>query len=273
MRSPPFFISLLVLVASILLPVPRRFTDNGSFIRETLRQPWIPSFALVVLLHPFVVTLSVYLTGLRLLHFIASFPIRLFLSRFGLDARSFDGAGFSGLVLSMRLKHSMELVIRIDKVGIDIRTMRRLRKSARDVWGRLRKRVGSSRRSSESAAVSSEQTPVSSTEVTPRPSVDMSQPLNLPSANNSAVSVGSDGAPAGLSKRLQMYARGIRVQLIVQAPGPAGPGQSEQAFWLDKDDEAEETVAEDGPAPSHDAHVLDSETRQMAAKLASRIST
>ncbi|KAJ1939298.1 hypothetical protein EC988_007351, partial [Linderina pennispora] len=257
---------------SILLPVPRRFIDDRSFIRETLRQPWVPELALTVFLHPYVLSLGVYFAGLRILHFLASFPIRLFLARFGLDARSFDGTGFSGLVLSMRVKHSMELVIHIDKVGIDIRTMRRLRRSVRDVWARLRMRIGSSRRTSVSAATSDERTPVPSADVTPRPSVDMSQPPNSSSTSGNTVELSSDGVPNGLSKRLQVYARGIRVQLVVQAPGLIGPSQSEQPFWLDKADEAEEPANKDRPVDRENVHVLDSETRQMAAKLAGRIS-
>ncbi|KAJ2475478.1 hypothetical protein EV174_005263, partial [Coemansia sp. RSA 2320] len=103
------------------------YVGDGSIIRETLAALRVPAFVLRAVLHPACISPVAYYVLLRAIHFLLSIPVRLFLSGFGLNVRSFSGTSFSGLLLTVRVRGTTEVIVRVDEVGIDIRTMRRLR--------------------------------------------------------------------------------------------------------------------------------------------------
>ncbi|KAJ2379437.1 hypothetical protein IW150_000155, partial [Coemansia sp. RSA 2607] len=134
----PFLALVAIFTLSVLLPVPRHYVSDGSVVHGTLSALHIPNFVLRVVLHPVGITPVVYYITLRVIHLMFSIPVRVFLSRFGLDVRSFSGTSFRGLLLTFRIRKSMEINLRVDEVGIDVRTMRRLKIHVRSTWLKFR---------------------------------------------------------------------------------------------------------------------------------------
>ncbi|KAJ2760131.1 hypothetical protein H4S06_001880, partial [Coemansia sp. BCRC 34490] len=290
-----FLLLLGLLVLSLLLPLPRQYLENGSAVYNALEALWIPESVLHFVLHPACVTPLAHLITLRVLHLLLSIPIRMFLSGFGLDVRSFRGTSITGMILSFRLKNKMELVLRIDEIGLNVRTMRRLRIRLRMRWTQL-KRYFQSHHSglpptSDSGA---EGHGASAVPQTPRDSLDSAPPTE---SHSSGANMHSSSTPPHcgssssgvLSKRLQLYARGVHLQLFVM-PGhktKSNDDSAEDSMWFglgDRDDDGDVSVSEDAPQDAansttsasadeqHGKHFLDSKARQSAANLAKRIS-
>ncbi|KAJ2519294.1 Protein SABRE [Coemansia sp. RSA 1939] len=290
-----FLLLLGLLVLSLLLPLPRQYLENGSAIYNALEALWIPESVLHFMLHPACVTPLAHLITLRVLHLLLSIPIRMFLSGFGLDVRSFRGTSITGMILSFRLKNKMELVLRIDEIGLDVRTMRRLRIRLRMRWTQL-KRYFQSHHSglpptSDSGA---EGHGASAAPQTSRDSLDSAPPTESHSSGANMHSSSTpphcgSGSSGVLAKRLQLYARGVHLQLFVM-PGhktKSNDDSAEDSMWFglgDRDDDGGVSVSEDAPQDAansttnasadeqHGKHFLDSKARQSAANLAKRIS-
>ncbi|KAJ1966144.1 Protein SABRE, partial [Dipsacomyces acuminosporus] len=305
----PVVILIGIALLSVLLPLPRRYLVHGSLVHSTLNVLPIPSYLLVLVLHPAAITPVMYFALLRILHLALSFPVRMFFGRFGLDVRGFSGTSFNGLLLSVRIKNSMELTVRVQEVGFDIRMMRRFRKKIFLVVQRLRNRLRSQRAAPSSANIKAQvhrkEAKAEDTYQKAPPSTPNGSKASFQSAetntsehtgrkpkpsNNGRSSSGrssngrsrNDGGSNGLSKRLQIYAHGIQVQLLVVPSQISGqPGNNQ--FWLDAG--SGNGITGGAAATTHPGqpetdrhstpsqHVLDSETRHMAAKLARKIST
>ncbi|KAI8321613.1 hypothetical protein GQ54DRAFT_304637 [Martensiomyces pterosporus] len=297
----PVFLLVVIALFSVLLPVPKRYLDHGSFVHDALDVLPIPSYLLVAALHPASVSPVLYLLLLRALHIVLSFPVRVFFARFGLDVRGFSGTSFSGLFLSVRVRNSMEFIIRVEEVGFDIRTMRRLRKRGSAMLQRLRNRFRSWRAGKSSAGAHVQVSTVKGPEIDDQaglssatngpekvrqnPASDTNTSSNKAekdcsssNSSSSSSSSSSGSGSGGLSKRLQIYARGVHIQLLA-APSQPSDHASGSNFWFDKssdEDIAGRSTSTQSAAPQDqaaDRHVLDRETRQMAAKLARKLST
>ncbi|KAJ1886240.1 hypothetical protein LPJ66_009724, partial [Kickxella alabastrina] len=278
----PFFALVAICTLSVLLPLPKHYAVAPL---HTALSPYTPNFLLTLLLHPALTTPLFYYVLLRLVHFLLSIPVKLFLSRFGLDVRSFSGTSFSGLLLTIKVRGKYEVVVRVDEIGVDVRTMRRLRVRVREAWRRAKARVQGRRREGNEA-----NTAVSDTATLPPPPptplVDSSSAAPVP-----APASGVSGN--GLSKRLQIYARGVHIQLLSTAkPEPTDDGPTPW-FGLPEDEEENKDNAEgDGQAQpqTRKQHrrkqqqqgpetrremgnpVLDTEAQELAGKLAKKIS-
>ncbi|KAJ2045820.1 Protein SABRE, partial [Coemansia sp. S16] len=277
----PLLVLVAISVLSVLLPVPKRYVSDGSIIRETLAALRVPAAILGIVLHPASVTPLVYYLLLRAMHFLLGIPVRLFLSGFGLNVRSFSGTSFSGLLLTVRIRDAVEIIIRIDEVGFDIRTMRRFRMRLRAIWLQLRSRLRARRGAMPVEA------PTDSAPMSPRNSSDSQRSTPEPackSGDSATASNGSNSSSSALSKRIQLYARGVHVQLfVVSSKNPGIKG--EESLWFDvnvADHDNDASAQTDGAATSAKApadgstseeHVLDSEAQEIAAKLAKRLST
>ncbi|KAJ2062466.1 hypothetical protein GGH13_006443, partial [Coemansia sp. S155-1] len=277
----PLLVLVAISVLSVLLPVPKRYVSDGSIIRETLAALRVPAAILGIVLHPASVTPLVYYLLLRAMHFLLGIPVRLFLSGFGLNVRSFSGTSFSGLLLTVRIRDAVEIIIRIDEVGFDIRTMRRFRMRLRAIWLQLRSRLRARRGAMPAEA------PTDSAPMSPRNSSDSQRSTPEPackSGDSATASNGSNSSSSALSKRIQLYARGVHVQLFVVSPkNPEIKG--EESLWFDvnvANHDNDASAQADGAAASAKApadgstseeHVLDSEAQEIAAKLAKRLST
>ncbi|KAJ2352802.1 hypothetical protein GGH92_001052, partial [Coemansia sp. RSA 2673] len=277
----PLLVLVAISVLSVLLPVPKRYVSDGSVIRETLAALRVPAAILGIVLHPATVTPLVYYLLLRAMHFLLGIPVRLFLSGFGLNVRSFSGTSFSGLLLTVRIRDAVEIIIRIDEVGFDIRTMRRFRMRLRAIWLQLRSRLRARRGAMPVEA------PTDSAPMSPRNSSDSQRSTPEPackSGDSATASNGSNSSSSALSKRIQLYARGVHVQLfVVSSKNPGIKG--EESLWFDvnvADHDNDASAQTDGAATSAKApadgstseeHVLDSEAQEIAAKLAKRLST
>ncbi|KAJ2800771.1 hypothetical protein H4S07_005099, partial [Coemansia furcata] len=175
----------------------------------------------------------------------------------------------------------MEVIIRVDEVGVDIRTMRRFRMRLRAIWMQLRNHLRARR------GAAPVDTPTDSAPMSPRPSADSQRSMPEPtckSGDSTTASTGSSSSSA-LSKRIQLYARGVHVQLFAVSPKkPEVKG--EESLWFDvnaTDHDDDETSAQANGAAtatkppadgsSGEEHVLDSEAQEIAAKLAKRLST
>ncbi|KAJ2491884.1 Protein SABRE [Coemansia sp. RSA 2050] len=270
-------------VLSVLLPVSKRYVSDGSIVRETLVALRVPAAILRVVLHPATISPLVYYLLLRIIHFLLSIPVRLFLSGFGLNVRSFSGTSFSGLLLTVRMRDTMETIIRVDEVGFDIRTMRRFRVRLRTLWAHLRGWLRA-RRGAMPVEAAGGSAPMS-----PRHSSDSHRSVPEPAckSGDSTTTSNSNGSSV-LSKRIQLYARGVHVQLF--AVSPKKPEiKGEESLWFDvnasdRDDQtpapangAAATSASTTKPPAEglasEEHVLDSEAQEIAAKLAKRLST
>ncbi|KAJ2812329.1 hypothetical protein GGI24_006689, partial [Coemansia furcata] len=277
----PLLVLVAISVLSLLVPVPKRYVDDGSIIRETLAALRVPATILRVVLHPASVSPLVYYLLLRAIHFLLSIPVRLFLSGFGLNVRSFSGTSFSGLLLTVRIRDAMEVIIRVDEVGVDIRTMRRFRMRLRAIWMQLRSHLRARR------GAAPVDTPTDSAPMSPRPSVDSQRSMPEPTCKSGDSTTASTGSSSSsvLSKRIQLYARGVHVQLFAVSPKkPEVKG--EESLWFDVNatdlDDDETSAQANGAATvtkppadgsSGEEHVLDSEAQEIAAKLAKRLST
>ncbi|KAJ2679525.1 Protein SABRE [Coemansia spiralis] len=301
-----FLVLLGIAILSVLLPLPRQYVDDGSVIHETFVALRIPSSVLRLVLHPVCITPLLHFIALRALHFLLSIPVRMFLSGFGLDIRSFSGTSFTGLLLSFQLKNKMEVILRVDEVGFDIRTMRRLRMRIRSRWIQLKRYFYA--QSSGLPPQSGLDPGQHETNTQPRDSTDSVPPTEplIPGVerDSPAGSNSSYASTSGLSKRLQLYARGVHLQLYVLPSQKAKGDDSDESMWFDldskeeyKEEEEEEETAASNPRssvfakhgsrapadfnsgsdtakkPAGEKQVLDSEAQQVAAKLARNIST
>ncbi|KAJ2720070.1 Protein SABRE, partial [Coemansia sp. Benny D115] len=212
-----------------------------------------------------------------------SLPIRVFLSRFGLDVRSFSGTSLSGILVTIKIRGSMEAIVRIDKVGIDVRTMRRLRVRARALWMSIRSRLYAGSRDTTAAAAAAAggiPAPEERPEV-PRQSTESMPPSIEPLAASPLASGPQSSSP--LSKRLQIYARGLHVQLFVAGADKPEPSDDDP-MWLGIDTKdsiprtSTSTTSTSRPTTADardrrsDDPVLDSEAQELAAKLARKMS-
>ncbi|KAJ1935767.1 hypothetical protein GGF37_005867, partial [Kickxella alabastrina] len=204
----PFFALVAICTLSVLLPLPKHYAVAPL---HTALSPYTPNFLLTLLLHPALTTPLFYYVLLRLVHFLLSIPVKLFLSRFGLDVRSFSGTSFSGLLLTIKVRGKYEVVVRVDEIGVDVRTMRRLRVRVREAWRRAKARMrGRRREGNETNAAVSDTATLPPPPPLPTPLVDSSSAAPVP-----APASGVSGN--GLSKRLQIYARGVHIQLLSTA--------------------------------------------------------
>ncbi|KAJ1767369.1 hypothetical protein LPJ74_005401, partial [Coemansia sp. RSA 1843] len=212
----------------------------------------------------------------------------------------------------------MELVLRIDEVGFDVRTMRRLRIRLRARWTQLKRYFQSQHSSLPSVDRSESEGKVASSipqpPQTPRDSLGFVPPAEAQSPDVEKLgSVSPGGSGGALSKRLQLYARGVHLQVFVM-PGQkpeSSSDDSDDSVWFgldtkDEDSDLPETAAAaaaatttttseetqgftadsakasdssdaDAKNPNTDSqrtkHVLDNEAQQFAANLAKKIST
>ncbi|KAJ2684706.1 Protein SABRE [Coemansia spiralis] len=280
----PLLVLVAIAVLSVLLPVSKRFVSDGSIVRETLAALRVPTAILCVVLHPATISPLVYYLLLRAMHFLLGIPVRLFLSGFGLNVRSFSGTSFSGLLLTVRMRDTMEVIIRVDEVGFDIRTMRRFRVRLRALWMRLRGWLRARR------GVVPVEAAASSAPMSPRHSSDSQRSVPEPACKSGdSAAVSSSSGSSVLSKRIQLYARGVHVQLFAVSPKkPEIKGEESLWFDVNADDQDDQAPAPaDGAAAATSAsattppaegsaseeHVLDSEAQEIAAKLAKRLST
>ncbi|KAJ1828665.1 Protein SABRE [Coemansia sp. RSA 2599] len=251
----------------------------------------VPKSALRIALHPVGVTPLVYYMLLRIIHLVLSIPVRVFLSRFGLDVRSFSGTSFRGLLLKFRVKETMEINLRVDEIGIDVRTMRRLKVRVRYLWTRVKNRV-----LGWVGPAAAAEGQVESSDVLPRQPRESNESLppvvepvsdaasnsgpNNNNNNNSNGGSGSGVADSGkdsLSKRLQIYAQGVHIQVYVVAPiSTEETGDDPLWFDLGKDEQKADAdqpgAAADAREKRSDEPVLDRQAQEIAAKLAKRIS-
>ncbi|KAJ2846012.1 hypothetical protein GGI22_006373, partial [Coemansia erecta] len=196
----------------------------------------------------------------------------------------------------------MELVLRVDEVGFDVRTMRRLRIRLRARWTRLKGYFRTHHSSLSSADRSGLQAhDSSSTPQTPRDSLDSVPPAELPSPDvGIAGPAGSTSSSGTLSKRLQFYARGVHLQVFVMPGQKAGNSndESDESIWFGlgaKEDDSDIPAAAAAAAIPEDAqgatgsaarashrsdadpqqskHAMDGNAQQFAASLAKKIST
>ncbi|KAJ2830396.1 Protein SABRE [Coemansia erecta] len=119
---------------------------------------------------------------------------RYFLSGFGLRVRGFNGTSARGLMIKARVRRRTEIVFRVDEIGFDIRTMRRLRIRVRNRWAQFRCWLRGEEAVGEMQGT-----------------------------------VGAE--PDGLSKRIQLYARGVRIQLMVAAPASPASIPGDGDWW------------------------------------------
>ncbi|KAJ1906501.1 Protein SABRE, partial [Coemansia sp. IMI 209127] len=197
----------------------------------------------------------------------------------------------------------MELVLRVDEVGFDVRTMRRLRIRLRARWTRLKGYFRTHHPDLSPVDRSGSQVHGSSSmPQTPRDSLDSVPPAEPQSPDvGISGSASSSGSSGTLSKRLQLYARGVHLQVFVMPGQKTGNSndESDESIWFGlgakEDDRDVPAAAEAAAAMPEDAqgsagsaakasrssdagsqqskHTMDSNAHQFAANLAKKIST
>ncbi|KAJ1731234.1 Protein SABRE, partial [Coemansia biformis] len=281
----------MVALLSVVLPLPRWYTDEGSLVREALAMLWLPSLAREALMHPLCFSLLVYYLVLRLAYFVVGYPVRFFLLRFGLHVSSFSGSSVGGLTIKLRMQDKAEVVVHVDELGIDVRTMRRLRMRLRAQWMGLRRRFWASSAEhspeAEAAAVDTHSAQAAATASVPPSS-------SLPLADGASGRASSESCPQGtplgvgadnnnnrdgaLSKRLELYARGVRIQLFAAPPPGAEDGTGGDSLWMfegaggDRGPTAQAAPTGGPGDASVGGQVLDREAQELAARLAKKIS-
>ncbi|KAJ2628451.1 hypothetical protein H4R22_003883, partial [Coemansia sp. RSA 1290] len=229
MHLPVVTFAAVVLLAA-LLPLPQHYTQNGSQLHGLLETLRLPQFAVHILLHPLLISPLAHFLLLYFGLLALSYPVRYFLRGFGLQVKEFTGNRLRGIVIKARMRQ-VEAVLRVDEIGFDIRTMRRLRMKIRTQWARLRSWHRQTARTSQQ-------------------SPDHTAPAN--------------SEPEGLSKRLQLFARGVRIQLLMASTSGADDGAADidPLWFFDTPDQQQPQTA--GPRES------DGESM---SRLAKRIST
>ncbi|KAJ2617062.1 Protein SABRE [Coemansia sp. RSA 1365] len=289
----PLVSIILVGLLSVLLPIPNRYAEKGSFAHETLQTLHVPQAAAQLLLHPMIITALVHYLLLRLGQVVLSYPVRYFLLGFGLRVNSFSGSSFSGLVVKVHMRGRTEVALRIDEIGIDIRTMRRLRMRIRMRWSQIKNRYRSiGQGSHQQTSVPTAETP--STPPAPeaesaRTSTDSYASTQGPTPgvhpDQSAMREGASNSRSSfLSKRLQIYARGVQIHLFTESRANTQADNGSDRMWLfdDKPNSntnfaAQPATSDEQPRDNNNATpgepVLDRKAQELAAKLAKKLST
>ncbi|KAJ2455786.1 Protein SABRE [Coemansia sp. RSA 2336] len=187
-----------VVLLSALLPLPQQYTQSGSQLHGLLEMLRLPRFAVHILLHPLLISPLAHFLLLYFGLLAFSYPVRYFLRGFGLQVKEFTGNRLRGIVIKARMRQ-VEAVLRVDEIGFDVRTMRRLRMKIRTHWSRLRNWRRQTARTSQQ-------------------SPDRPEPAS--------------SEPEGLSKRLQLFARGVRIQLIASASGADDGAADIDPLWF-----------------------------------------
>ncbi|KAJ2156933.1 Protein SABRE [Coemansia sp. RSA 552] len=261
----PLVSILLATLLALVAPLPLRYASEGSLLQGALVALHIPGAATRVLLHPLCISPLLHYAALLLVHWAVSYPLRYFLLGFGVHVSNFSGTSVTGLVMKARRPGGAEIVVRADEIGFDIRTMRRLRLWLRTRWAALRRR-----NLRPDAAPQEPIPPPPPPPPPPRPSSSARSSMDscLPDEQR-GVAVDESKGSANLSKRLQIYARGVRIQVLA-ASVPGDDDDGDDTLWP-SEDEPESPRAT--PEDSSETHVLDRRAQELAARLARKIST
>ncbi|KAJ2771004.1 hypothetical protein IWQ56_001952, partial [Coemansia nantahalensis] len=276
----PLLTIAAVAVLAVLLPLPLQLTGDGSFMHPVLAAVYIPGMVRWLLLHPLFVTPLAYYLVLRLAYLALGYPVRRFFLRFGLHVGRFRGSSFGRLGLTFRLRGNVAMAVEVDEIGVDIRTMRRLRMRLRTQWMRLKHRIWAApaehayAEASVADEPSAQQPETAESASTTRTSTESCPPG--PAPRRGAESSGSSGG--ALSKRLELYARGVRIYLYAAPSADRKDSDGGDPHWLydgpgDSNAPPSQAVPPDEPRGTETGgRVLDRETHELAARLAKKIS-